>query len=769
MALVEAVAAEVFQQLEDLFRRLLVHAVLHAAGHEVVLGLVDDLRLFLAHGPPQHIGGAQGKAAQGLHDLHHLLLIEDDAVGLGQDGFQQRMLVGGLFPVAAGYVILHHTAAQRPGPVEGHHGDDVLETGGLEVPQVLLHALAFQLEHGVGVAGGEHLEGLRIVQGDVVQVDLFAAALFDVLQRVVQQRQGAQAQQVHLYQTAHLYLLFGVLGGDGAVPGVPLHRHIGDDLLLGDGHARGVLAAVGGHALDLAGDVQQLPGLGIGLVLVLQVRAHHIGADGVHHGIDALFVVDDLIDVVRDHLHHPVGLGVGDVQHPAYGFHRALGQHVVEGHDLTHVVAAVFIHQIVHHLAPAHVGDVGVDIRRRDPLRVEEAFEQQVPADGVDVGDMQGVGHDGAGGGTPARADGDALLPGVVDHVPHDEEIAGEIQLADDAQLVVHALPQLVRDGMVTLLHAVHHQLAQVGAEVVALRHLIDRHIELAEFEAYVAALGDSHRVFQGFRPGGKNGTHLLFGLEVELVVGKAHAVLVRTQLARLDAQQYVVHLGVGCVHVVQVVGGHQPQVQLPGDLHQLGQAELFLAQAMVLQLDEEIVRSEDVFIFPGQLQRLVVAAVQNGLRYLPCHAGGQADQALAAFPEHLMVHPGLIVKALGEALGHDAAQVPVAGVVLRQQDQVAGHVAPAAGAGKAVVADVDLAADDGLHALVLAFLIKVDGAVHHAVIGDGAGGHAVVLDPGHQAFDLGRPVQQAVFGMVVKMNETHVSFPLINPFCARL
>ena len=45
---------------------------------------------------------------------------------------------------------------------------------------------------------------------------------------------------------------------------------------------------------------------------------------------------------------------------------------------------------------------------------------------------------------------------------------------------------------------------------------------------------------------------------------------------------------------------------------------------------------------------------------------------------------------------------------------------------------DIDLAADDGLHARCLRRLVKVDRAVHHAVVGDGDGVLPQLLDPVH-------------------------------------
>ena len=61
---------------------------------------------------------------------------------------------------------------------------------------------------------------------------------------------------------------------------------------------------------------------------------------------------------------------------------------------------------------------------------------------------------------------------------------------------------------------------------------------------------------------------------------------------------------------------------------------------------------------------------------------------------------------------------------------------------------DVHLAADDGLDALGLAGAVKVDRAVHHAVVGDGTGGLPHRLDELGEVADTARAVEQAVLGM---------------------
>ena len=151
VALVEAVARELRDQLEDVARAGLLDAFLQRAFHEaralrIHLGL--DL---LAHGAAQEVGFAEAVARQHLRELHHLLLVDDDAVGLFQDRLGERMQVVRLLDAVLA-VDVSLDVVHRAGPIQRHHSDDVAEAVGLELAQRLAHARTFELEHAAGIA-----------------------------------------------------------------------------------------------------------------------------------------------------------------------------------------------------------------------------------------------------------------------------------------------------------------------------------------------------------------------------------------------------------------------------------------------------------------------------------------------------------------------------------------------------------------------------------------------------------------------------------------
>ena len=93
--LVEAVARELVDLLEDLARLRFVHAARDRALDEsAALGVHLGLDL-LAHRPAQQVGPGEAEAGQLLRDLHHLLLVDDHAEGLAQDVLQVGVQVVG--------------------------------------------------------------------------------------------------------------------------------------------------------------------------------------------------------------------------------------------------------------------------------------------------------------------------------------------------------------------------------------------------------------------------------------------------------------------------------------------------------------------------------------------------------------------------------------------------------------------------------------------------------------------------------------------------
>ena len=748
MGLVEGVAGEGGHFVEDMLGHILRHAVAHRAGHghlaafhlpvdENFLFFGHDVVLFLGHGAAHQIAAAIGIAGQIAHDLHHLFLIDHAAVGDVEDGFQKRRLVAH----AGGVVLALYVAGDglhRPRTVEGDGGDDVLEVLRLHVGQKLLHARRFELKHAVRVAIGDQFVDAGVVEGDVLAFERLRARPDGQGDGVHDDVERAQAEKVHFQKPQRFQRAHGELGGDHIVVG--LQGHVVDHRLAGDEYAGGVGGGVARHALELFRRVDDLAHALVALVDAAQLRGEGEGALQRH----AQFKGHQLGQTVR--------LLIGQVHHPAHIADDGAGGHGAEGDDLRHVVLPVAAAHVVDHLPAALVVEVHVDIRHGNALGIEEALKEQVVLDGVDGGDAQTVGDDGARAAAAPRPHAHAMGARVVDKIPDDEEVIHVAHAGNDAQFVFHALARIPAALAVALPEALFAQGAQIGKRVrLALGQGKFRQVRGGEVELHVAARGDLRRVFNGVRKIGEEGAHLLLALDVELARGHLHAVGIGERLARLDAHQHFLRLGVVGGQVVAVVGDDEGDVHLPRQFDQARQHLLLLGDAVILQFDEEIAASEDVQILLRHLPGFVVAPVEQKFRQVAGEAGREGDEAAGVFFKQFVVHARAVVKAAREALGDEAGEVFVALVVLAEQNEV-GILAEGGLLFVHVRADVHLAADDGMDARVLAGAVKVHHAVHHAVVGDGAGVHAQLLQARHEGLDGAGAVQKAVFRVQVQV-----------------
>ena len=563
----------------------------------------------------------------------------------------------------------------------------------------------------------------------------------------------AQAEEVHLQHAEQLEIVHRVLGGDGFM--VHAQGHELADRARRDHDAGGVGGGVARHPFDLFRHRDQAGGLRIRAHQLRQFR--HAGQRAVERHVRRL----------RDHFGHAVRRTVGDAHRPRHVAHRRARRHRAERDDLRHVIRAVARDNVIDDALPPFGAEIHVEVRHTYPLRVEEAFEQQIVFDRVDRRDAHAVRTQAARAGAAPRPDGDAVLLGVAHIFRHDQKVIGIAHLPHDVQLMLqprgHGRSRrvAVQAAQPVAAQPLHIRIA------VAARRIEPRQLQRAERDRQAAALRDPDGVLHRLRQRREQRRHLIAGLEPELLGREGERARLVERGAGLDAAQHPLHLRIVLFQIMHVVGAHQRQPRFLRKAHQTGVDGLLLLEAVILQLQIKMLRPEGVGIPACGLLRAGLVLPQQATRDLARQAGGQRDQPVVIAGEQLPVDARAAVEPFRPCAADQLQQVTVARFVLAQQHEVGIAVVRAVHLIAAPARrDVHLAPDDRADALFFTFAVKIDRAVQHAVIRDRQRRLAQRLRAGNEGGQPARPVEQAVFAVDVQMHEIGhggSSFPVFS------
>ena len=157
-----------------------------------------------------------------------MLLIGDHAVAVGENRLELRQLVLHLaLPLLALDPVVDHTALERSRAVERVERDEIVEARRLGAAQEIAHAARLELEDAERRAVGKHLEGLRVVERQVVDVEVELLGPLDLLEGIVDERERAESEEVDEMDTrldsVETLSPFVGTGGFGSLPACALH------------------------------------------------------------------------------------------------------------------------------------------------------------------------------------------------------------------------------------------------------------------------------------------------------------------------------------------------------------------------------------------------------------------------------------------------------------------------------------------------------------------------------------------------------------------
>ncbi len=198
---------------------------------------------------------------------------------------------------------------------------------------------------------------------------------------------------------------------------------------------------------------------------------------------EAAELLGELVDLLRriaEGLRHLAGRRAVAVGDDVGGHRRA-------------VRAVALVDVLDHPLALVARGEVEVDVRPLAALLGEEALEEEVHLHRIDGGDREGV-ADGAVGRRAAPLGEDALAQAEAHDVPDDQEVAGELELLDQVELLLDLRLGLGGQRPEAALGAVPGDVAQVGGRRLARRQRVLGEAVAEVGEGEVEALGELGR-----------------------------------------------------------------------------------------------------------------------------------------------------------------------------------------------------------------------------------------------------------------------------------
>jgi hypothetical protein len=385
----------------------------------------------------------------------------------------------------------------------------------------------------------------------------------------------------------------------------------------------------------------------------------------------------------------------------------------------------------------------GIDTRSG----IEEALEQQVVLQRVEVGDAERIGDQRPGARAAPRADRHAVLLRPVDEVGDDQEVAREAHLDDRLQLEFQALDvvqaALLQPGMRLLPQVVvDRQLPrrrEVGQPALAKRHL------------QAAAARDLDRVLQRLRDVGEEPGHLRLALEILLWREMLRPALVGEHVALRDAHSRLVRPEVVAVEELHRVGGDHRQLEPRGERHRARHQRVGVRMTRALQL--EVVASGKS---GGPALRLAFRRFGViGEQRLPDVAGGPArerDQALAALFQPLAAQlAAAAVLVLEPRPGQQLTEAQVACVRGAEEEDPVGLLAVG------IVLQPAVGTHDRLYAPGARRAVEFDHPEEVGRVGEGKGRHPVLRRPAHGILQPDDAVIHRVLTVHPQMNENRL------------
>ena len=181
----------------------------------------------------------------------------------------------------------------------------------------------------------------------------------------------------------------------------------------------------------------------------------------------------------------------------------------------------------------------------------------------------------------------------------------------------------------------------------------------------------------------------------------------------------------------------------------------------MVLNLNKEISASKNVKILKSGFFCAFVIVGGKIARNLARKAGRKRNYTLVIFSKQFFIYSWLLIESVNKSGRNKLNKIFISGVVFAKKNKVITPIKLMLFAETRAVGNINFASDYRFYIIFLCFFIKINNAVHNAVVGYGNGILSKLTDSRHKALYAAGAVKKAVFGVEMKMYKAH--------FCAFL
>ena len=141
-----------------------------------------------------------------------------------------------------------------------------------------------------------------------------------------------------------------------------------------------------------------------------------------------------------NHLGQHIGIAIADPHYPRHVANHTFSAQSTIGDNMRNGTLSVFLSNILDHLRAATLTKININIRRTDPLWVEESLEEQPKSHRANIGNSHRISDQRASRRSTSWAHRNILIATPLNKVSCDQEIGGKAKIVDGLDFIIKPL-----------------------------------------------------------------------------------------------------------------------------------------------------------------------------------------------------------------------------------------------------------------------------------------------------------------------------------------